>query len=307
MKMLFKIFALGLFVFASASAFSFTQEPSQVETRVVLLGTGNPNPNPDRLGPATAIIVGENVYLVDFGVGVTRGVQAVKEAGLDAMSQENLRIAFLTHIHSDHTLGLADLINTPWVLGREEPLQIYGPKGVEDLVNHTLLAYQGDIKLRAEGTQPSNDTGWKAEVFEITPGIIFEDGIVTVTAFPVCHGQITPSYGFRFDTPDRVIVISGDTTYCPGLIEAAKGADVLVHEVYSEAGFETLPEDWKIYHSAHHTSASDLARIANEVRPGLLVLSHLIQWGGLPYELILEEVKQDYDGPVAFGEDGDIY
>lgn len=307
MKTLFKIFTLWLFFFSAAPAFSFSDDAEPAETKVVLLGTGNPNPNPDRLGPATAIVVGENVYLVDFGVGVTRGVQAAKEAGLDVMSQENLKIAFLTHIHSDHTLGLADLINTPWVLGREEPLRVYGPVGVADLVNHTLLAYQGDIKLRAEGTQPSNDTGWKAEAFEITPGIVFKDEMVTVTAFEVCHGQITPAFGFRFETPDRVIVISGDTTYCPGLIEAAKGADVLVHEVYSEAGFETLPEDWKIYHSAHHTSASDLARIANEVQPGLLVLSHLIQWGGLPYELILDEVKAGYDGPVAFGQDGDVY
>ncbi|MEE8295161.1 MAG: MBL fold metallo-hydrolase [Sphingomonadales bacterium] len=304
MKLLIKFLTLWLFLFAASGTFSLADEPV---TKVVLLGTGNPNATPDRLGPATAIVVGGNVYLVDFGVGITRAVQAAKNAGLEAMSQENLTIAFLTHIHSDHTLGLSDLINTPWILGREEPLEVFGPKGVEDLVNHTLLAYQGDIKLRAEGTQPSNNTGWQAVAHEIGAGIVFRDEYVTVTAFEVCHGQIKPSFGFRFDTPDKVIVISGDTTYCRALIEAAKGADILVHEVYSEAGFETLPEDWKIYHSAHHTSASDLARIANEVRPGLLVLSHQIQWDDLPYELILEEVKKEYDGEVAFGNDGDVY
>lgn len=304
MKLFFKFLALGLFILASPAAFSFQDEP---ETKVVLLGTGNPNPTPDRLGPATAIVVGDNVYLVDFGVGITRAVQAAKDAGLEAMSQENLTIAFLTHIHSDHTLGLSDLINTPWVLGREEPLQVYGPEGVEDLVNHTLLAYEGDIKLRAEGTQPSNNTGWAAEAYEVKPGLIFQDELVKVFAFEVCHGQIKPSFGFRFETPDKVIVISGDTTYCPALIEAAQGADVLVHEVYSEAGFETLPDDWQRYHKAHHTSATELAEIATLTKPGLLVLTHQLQWGGLPLELILDEVKKGYSGDVAFGRDGDVF
>ena len=98
-------------------------------TRVVLLGTGNPPADPDRSGPATAVVVNGTPYLVDFGAGVVRRAKsAVVEKGVAALDPVKLRVVFVTHLHSDHTVGYPDLILTPWVLGRRVPLEVYGPR-----------------------------------------------------------------------------------------------------------------------------------------------------------------------------------
>jgi ribonuclease BN (tRNA processing enzyme) len=292
--------ALGL------SGGAFAEEPAGDEVKIVLLGTGNPNPTPERGGPALAIIAGGRAYLFDFGTGVVRAAEKAFEAGEVALEPKRLSIAFLTHIHSDHTLGLADLILTPWILEREEPLYIYGPPGTAELVAGTLAAYRDDIRIRAEGSQPGNDTGWHTFAYEISKGPVYQDTNLSIEAFEVCHGDVVPSFGFRVRAEGKTIVLSGDTAPCPPVVEMARGADVLVHEVYSTAGFATLPEDWQAYHARHHTSSAELAAIATTARPKLLVLTHQLQWGGLPLELILDEVKAGYDGQVVFGRDGDV-
>lgn len=277
-------------------------------TRLVLLGTGTPNAKPDRMGPSLAIVVGDNAYIVDAGTGlVRRAAEAWERLGIRALEPKKLKIAFLTHLHSDHTLGLADLVLTPWVLGREEPLRLYGPAGTRLLAEFLIEAYAADIKIRISSTQPQNSTGFRIGVRETNGGFVYSDRYVSVEAFRVCHGEITDSFGYRFTTPDKVIVISGDTGYCPIIAEMAKGADILVHEVYSEAGFRNLPEGWAAYHKAHHTAASDVARIAAEARPGLLVLTHQLSWGDVPTDVVLAEVQAAYDGKVAYGRDLDVY
>ncbi|MBN2378423.1 MBL fold metallo-hydrolase [candidate division WOR-3 bacterium] len=270
------------------------------ETRLVLLGTGTPNADLDRWGPALAVVVDDQPYIVDFGSGVVR--RAV-EAGLDV---KKLTRAFLTHLHSDHTVGFPDLILTPWVLGRSEPLEVWGPPGTRHLAEHILSAYKEDVRERTESLQPSNEEGWKTLANEITePGIIFEDDNLEVEAFPVDHGS-WKAYGYKFVTRDRSIVISADTAPTALMIEKAKGCDVLVHEVYSLKGFATRPPDWQRYHAAVHTSSNQLAEIARKSEPKLLVLYHQLFWGASEEDL-LAEIRKGYGGKVVSGTDLGVY
>jgi ribonuclease BN (tRNA processing enzyme) len=128
-----------------------------------------------------------------------------------------------------------------------------------------------------------------------------------VTAFRVPHGNWTEAFGYRFETADRTIVVSGDTRASDAVADACNGCDVLVHEVYSDAGFARLPGEWQRYHAHFHTSASALAALATRARPGLLVLTHLLSWGGVPLDSIAAEVRRGYSGRVVLGRDLDVY
>src|SRR5215475_12634114 len=208
------------------------EQQSHPQTKVVLLGTGTPIPGPDRSGPATAIVVGDSAYLVDFGPGVVRRAQAaVLDRGIMALEPGNLKVAFVTHLHSDHTAGYSDLIFTGWTSGRSTPLKVYGPDGLNSMTEHILQAYRIDIETRTnpEGNQRAIAEGWKVNAHEIKPGVIYKDANVTVTAFATKHAM--QSYGYRFDTPDRSIVISGDTNPTQATIDACAGCDILIHEV----------------------------------------------------------------------------
>lgn len=276
-------------------------------TQIVLLGTGTPNADPDRSGPAVAIVVNGESYLVDCGAGVVRrAAAAAQQSGIDALAAPNLSRVFITHLHSDHTLGLADLIFTPWVLGREVPLEVYGPTGIRAMANHIIEAYQQDIAVRTGGLEPANEQGYKVNVHEIEAGTVYRDKNVTVKAFSVRHGSWDHAFGFRFETADRTIVLSGDTAPCSGLLAGAEGCDVLIHEVYSEAGFRRRTPQWQRYHAAFHTSTRELADIATKVRPDLLILYHQLFWGTTEEDL-LGEVRQSYGGRVVSGNDLDVY
>jgi ribonuclease BN (tRNA processing enzyme) len=281
-------------------------------TRVVMLGTGTPRPDPDRSGPATAVVVNDTPYLIDFGPGVIRRVTAAYEKGVTALGYGgvNIKTAFLTHLHSDHTVGYPDLIFSPWVMGRKEPLEVYGPKGIKAMTEHVLKAWEIDIDVRTIN-QHSTD-GFKVNAHEIAPGVIYRDRNVTVTAFPAQHEALVDAFSFRFNTPDRAIVISGDTTPTPALIEHSRGCDVLVHEAYSMASFHRAPPRWQDYRRSAHTSSTELAEIANAVKPGLLVLYHRSNAGGDPAslerdEVVVEEIRQAYKGKVVQGHDLDIF
>jgi ribonuclease BN (tRNA processing enzyme) len=274
--------------------------------RLVLLGTGTPNADPDRSGPAVAIIAGGSAYLVDCGPGVVRRAAAAARRGISELEPARLGRVFITHLHSDHTAGLADLILTPWVLGRARPLEVHGPPGTREMVEHLLAAYREDIHLRLDGLEPANEGGWKAIVQEVSAGRCHADSAVQVDAIGVRHGSWKHAFAYRFEAEGRTIVVSGDTAPSPELAAAARGCDVLVHEVYSDAGFRTRPPEWQRYHAAFHTSASELGRLAGEIRPGLLVLYHQLFWG-TSEEALVAEVRRAYDGPVVSGKDLDVY
>lgn len=268
-------------------------------TSIILLGTGTPNADPERSGPSVAIVVNQTVYLIDFGPGVVRRAAA---AGIPV---NKMNTAFLTHFHSDHTVGLPDLIFTPWVLGRREPLAVYGPPGMKKMTDHILAAYYPDINERLHGLEPANTTGYCVDAHEIEPGLIYKDIHICVEAFPVDHGSFY-AFGFKVVTPDKTIVISGDTAPTDTLVKKARNCDILIHEVYAVNGLKNRPYNWQNYHRSVHTSSHELAHIASQAAPGLVVLYHQLFWGISDDEL-LAEIKDIYDGEVISGKDLDVF
>jgi ribonuclease BN (tRNA processing enzyme) len=294
---------------------------------VVLLGTGTPVPDPDHSGPATAIVVDNNCYLVDFGPGVVRrSKEAVLRHHIAALEPANLKVAFVTHLHSDHTAGYSDLILTGWTAGRRTPLAVYGPAGLQSMTEHILQAYRIDIDTRTAsgGDQRANPEGWKVIAHEIKPGVIYKDEKVTVTAFPTQHAM--ESYGFRFDTPDRSIVISGDTSPSEETLKACNGCDVLIHEVRALEMFNRLPEDRRSFGAKNHTTSEQLAALAGKAKPSLLILYHawISSWpsvapsGTQPVALtsgefhssadvLRQEMSSRYSGRFVIGQDLDVF
>lgn len=277
------------------------------QTRVVILGTGTPNADPDRSGPAVAIIAGGEAYLVDAGPGIVRrAALASRVDSIPALAPQRLHRVFLTHLHSDHTVGLPDLIFSPWVLGRSTPLEIYGPPGTSRMAGLLEQAYSEDIDIRLHGGEPSNKTGYAATAHDVAAGVVYRDSNITVTAFEVAHGKWQHAFGYRFQTRDRTIVVSGDTRPTDAVVRACDGCDVLVHEVYSAEQFAQRPAEWQAYHAAYHTSTSELADIASKTRPKLLVLYHQLYWGDDDAAL-LREIRTRYSGEVVSARDTGVY
>src|SRR2546423_1983278 len=162
------ILLLG-FLSPSARAQTPTPAPttSSSRTQIVLLGTGNPSADPDRSGPSVAIVVNDTPYIIDCGPGVARRASAAFRKGVAGLAVPKLKTAFITHLHSDHTLGYPDLIFTPWVLERAEPLEAYGPRGLKRMTEHIERAWSEDVRLRLHGLEEANATGYRVNVHEI--------------------------------------------------------------------------------------------------------------------------------------------
>lgn len=287
------------------------------QTKVVLLGTGTPNPVPERSGPCVAIVVEEQSYLVDFGPGVVRQAEKAHRKGIKELRPKNLKRAFLTHLHSDHTVGYSDLIYTPWVMERDEPLQVFGPKGTKNMTMHLMKAYEVDINARQNGLEKANSEGIKVIATDINEGLVYEDDLVKVDAFSVNHPPFE-AYGYRFTTPDKIIVVSGDTTPCENLVKYAKGCDILIHEVYSGQGIKDKEPKWFKYHTNVHTSSHELGEIAAKVNPDLLIMYHQLFMVGSDesaadeiierrVQEMISEVKEKFNGDVVSGNDLDIF
>lgn len=270
-------------------------------TVVVLLGTGMPRPDPDHEGPATAVVVGDRVLLFDAGPGVERQMAA---AGLPIDGPTAL---FLTHLHSDHTLGYPDLVFTSWVMGRDRPLPAYGPPGLEAMTRHLVTAWTRDVRIRTGGLEHARPGGWRVEVTETRGGVVYDSAGVRVTAFRVPHGSWPVALGYRIDTPDRSVVISGDTRYSEEVERQATGVDVLVHEVYAASRLapEDRPggDDWPRYMEAFHTSDRELGRLAARARPGMLILTHAIYRTAVEAESADVIREAGYRGRIVVGED----
>ena len=330
MKLTLLLFIVALTLLGRAVAHG--QEPgkqeqrSRSQTRVILLGTGTPIPDPDRSGPATAVVVGDSAYLVDFGPGVVRRAEAaVLQRGITALEPGNLKVAFATHLHSDHTAGYSDLIFTGWTSGRSSPLEVYGPTGLKAMTEHILQAYRIDIQTRTnpEGNQRAISNGWKVNAHEIKPGIIYKDANVTVTAFPTKHAM--ESYGYRFDTYERRIVISGDTSPTEETIKACSGCDILIHDTQTLDLYAKMPERLHSFVTKYHTTTAQLAALATEAKPKLLVTYHTIAFrpGIAPpkflssitatgasrsaEEILQDEIGSRYSGQFVIGHDLDVY
>jgi len=296
---LFKLFTKSLLILVFSSA-------SISETKLIILGSGTPNPDPERYGSGYAVIVNESAYIVDFGPGIVRRISAMSPTwggDFPSMELQNINTAFLTHIHSDHSGALADLILTPWIMGRDAPLKLYGPSGLEAMSKNITEAYIDDINYRLYGSQPANELGFKTNVTEIVDdGSIYKDKNVEVIAFKNNHGDFKNSFGFLFITDDKRILFSGDTAVSANLKKYGNDLDILVHEVFSSETFVNKTKDWQIYHQAHHTSSIDLGIIADELQPKKLVMSHILFWGASE-ESILKDIRVNFSGQAIIAKD----
>jgi ribonuclease BN (tRNA processing enzyme) len=245
-------------------------------------------------------------YLVDAGAGVMRRAAEAALGGLEALTVQRIGTVFLTHLHSDHTIGLPDVIHTGWVAGRSEPLRVFGPPGTRAMVRHLTEAYAADIANRTGGLQPHTENGWRVLAEESKGGVVYRDTNVTVTAFPVRHDGWRVALGYRFASKDRTIVISGDTRPSELIVQQCGGCDVLLHEVYSAEQLATRTPEWRRYHVDAHTSTTELAALATRARPKLLVLYHQLYWGASDDDL-LREIRRGYGGEVASAKDLGIY
>jgi ribonuclease BN (tRNA processing enzyme) len=279
---------------------------SLAATNVVILGTGTPRADPERSGPSVAIVYRDKAYLFDSGPGVVRrAAGAAARLHIPALAMPNLQRVFLTHLHSDHTLGLPDLIFSPWVLRRTAPLEVYGPKGTKAMVDHIEAAWQQDIDLRIHGLEHGNATGYRANAHEIEAGVVFREDDLEISAIPVHHGSWPQAFGYRIATPERTIVISGDCAPSPALIKACNGCDVLLHEVYSMPTLKQPGIPSPAYFHEFHTSTEELARIAAEAKPKLLILYHQIMTGS--DDELVSEIKTTPATKVVSAHDLDLF
>lgn len=262
---------------------------------IILLGTGTPRPSIERFGPATLVSAGGKYFLFDAGRGVTIRLH---QAGI---SPNLIEKVFLTHLHSDHISGLDDLWITGWVWQRENPLYVSGPQGTDQFVQNLREAYAADISYRTANVGLDDD---KAQIdsHEITAGVVYDDAGVTIKAFLVDHKPVTPAYGYRIEFGDRVIVISGDTTYARSVVEQASGADVLIHEI--TAASESLLKKNKRLRQvvAYHTTPEQMVNLLQKSKPRFTALNHVLLFGVGERE-VLAALNEKYQGEVMMGYD----
>ena len=294
--------ALGSAVAGSALA----EPPPSAKSRLILLGTGGgPTPKAGRSAPAQVILVGGEAYVIDCGNGVAR------QLVLAGVPLKSLRSVFLTHHHSDHNADYGNLLLLSWAASLATPVDTYGPPPLERMTQLFLELNDVDIRTRIadEGRRPLADLIRPHEIS--VGGPVMRDANVTVTAARVEHPPVTPSFAYRFDCPDRSIVISGDTRPCDAVVSLAKGADVLVHEVMYLPALEALiatepnAKSLKAHLLASHTPVEDVGRVATAAGVKTLVLSHFVP-GGLPIipdEVWLAAVRPHFSGRVVIGRD----
>lgn len=285
---------------------AFAAQPRTEATRLILLGTaGGPSPKQTRSAPANAVVVNGAVYVVDAGNGVAR------QLVLAGLAPRALRAVFITHHHSDHNADYGNLLLLAWTAGLRRPVDTYGPPPLARMTEQFLALNAPDIELRQE------EEGRPILAHLIRPheidgdGVIYEDENVKVTAFEVIH-LAARAFGFRFDTSDRSIVFSGDTSPSENLIHHARGADVLVHEVVSVPAVDALVarvdagnEALRSHIINAHTSLTEVGRIAAEAGVKTLVLTHFVPSDGPDdkTELWLEGGRQRFFGELIIGED----
>ena len=280
--------------------------PASNKTRLILLGTAaGPTPKP-RNQPANALIVNDQVYIVDAGDG------AARQLFLSGTSLKNIKAIFITHQHSDHNAGYGNLLLLSWAAGRRNVIDTYGPPPPEKMTKLFIEMNEWDITLREkEEHRPDFASLVRAHDF-LNEGPIYSDENVKVSAFLVDHYGAKPAYGFRFETPDKVIVFSGDTAPNQNLVHRAKGADILVHEVINEEGISELVNridpgnaGLKDHLVRAHTPSTEAGKIATAAQVKKLVLTHFAPSGG-PFgkdELWLKDVQKDFKGTVIVGHD----
>ena len=263
---------------------------------VTLLGTGTPKPSIDRFGPSTLIEANGRYFIFDSGRGVSIRLQ---QAGIALSKIENI---FLTHLHSDHISGLSDLWLTSWIWQRQHPLQLTGPIGTLALSQHLELAHQADFSYRTKNTSLNSNFFPILAKEIVSEGIIYQHNGIKITAFLVNHYPVEPAYGYRIDSGEQSIVISGDTSFSENLIKHAKGADLLIHEV-AAANSELLagnPRLQKVI--SYHTTPKQAGKIFTATEPKAAVFNHVLLFG-ISERAVLEATRESFNGDVRMGHD----
>jgi ribonuclease Z len=279
-------------------AFAFATPASSQNLKVTLLGTGVPRPVMERFGPSILVEAGKEKLLFDCGRGATMRLFQLQVPFAD------LTALFLTHLHSDHIVGISDLYLTGWILGRSTPLRVWGPAGTADMMSHLQQAYQFDIHVRRDVDEMLPPQGVAVVAKDIEQGVVYQNGDLKVTAFTVDHSPIKPAFGYRIDYGGHSVVLSGDTRYSDNLIHFSQGTDVLIHEVIDpeafRAGNTTFNPERTQKIIAHHTTAEQAGTIFSQVKPRLAVYSHIVppNAGNL-----VAQTRKAYSGPLEVGED----
>ena len=271
--------------------------------QVILLGTaGGPNLNAQRLGISTLVVAGPERLLFDAGRSLTTGMARL------AVSPADVSKIFLTHLHSDHVISLPELLLFPWAEGRKTPLEVWGPTGTRSMMQKLREAFAFDIHIR--NAFPAD--GVRVVATDIREGVVYDSNGVKVTAFLVDHGPVKPAFGYRIDFRGHSVAISGDTKPSENLVKFASGVDLIIHEVarwkqdpvLKGPPDEFLPNSRRTRRLAiaiaeQHTDGAEAGKVFDRVKPKLAIFSHY----GVDPQATLPLVRQNYSGPVEFGED----
>jgi ribonuclease Z len=280
---------------------------AESDFKVTLLGTGSPIPRADRFGPSTLVEAGDQKLLFDAGRGVPIRLQQFN------VPLGKINVLFITHYHSDHTSGIADVWLTGWLSSpyarRTTPFRVIGPVGAKALMSNLEKAYALDIKIRLEDQKlPPEGIATVVEEFD-KDGVVYDKNGVKVIAFAVEHGAaIKPAVGYRIEYKGRSVVISGDTRYDQNVIKYGTGADVIIHEVASakpELLATSIPVQRII---AHHTTPREAGMVFSQTKPKMAIYTHISLQGGdkIPeptIDEVIAETRQTYSGPLVVGED----
>jgi len=255
--------------------------------KVTLLGTGTPFPNVKRFGSAILVEADGEKLLFDCGRGA---VIRLSQIGVPLSDVDAL---FLTHLHSDHIVGIPDLWLSGWFLGRDRPLRVWGPPGTREMTEHLSQAYGFDVQARERAPENLPSRGAVIDAHEVEEGSVYVHGPLRVSAFVVDHGLVKPAFGYRVDLLGHSVVISGDTKFSQNLIDHSKGADCLIHVAWSVDSRNPAPRALRSL-----ASAEDAAHVFSVIRPKLAVIYHYLDPEGLT-----EAVREHYKGPFVVGND----
>jgi ribonuclease Z len=277
-------------------------EGQDAAIRVTLLGTGYPRPQIKQFGPSTLIQVGDERFLFDCGRGA-----AIRLAQLGE-SFKKIDALFLTHLHSDHVVGIPDIWLSGWVQGpRDLPFRVWGPLGTEKMMAHLEKAFEFDIHMRRDVDGKLPPQGVVVIATDIDEGVVYDEGGVKITAFEVDHHPVAPALGFRIDSGGHSVALSGDTRPTENLVRFAKGVDLIIQEAVSPNWFRqltasTLTSSQTEAIIAHHSTPQQAGEMFAQILPRLAVYSHIENSPEAAEELI-SGTSETYDGPVLVGED----
>lgn len=288
---------------------------------VGLCGTGSPFPDPDRSAPCTLVIAGKQMFLFDSGSGSARQINQM------GFSTGSLRGVFITHFHSDHMDGLGEVLMTRWAQQTDnKPLTVYGPTGIEQVMRGFRKAYAADTGYRTahhgEDIMPPALAGALVAEFEAVQGqytVVLQQPDLLIESFLVNHAPVSPAVGYRIRYKDRTVVLSGDTTSDQQVKNAARNADLLIHEALSPELVGRLQDTAlqnkrsklaKIFADipSYHATPEQVAELARDAQVSHVVLNHIVPPLPLPplREIFLGRSKEIFNGPFRIGEDGDL-